>query len=188
LFGRSRRRGRRRLGSRLGALLFKLFAFLLRLLLELPLQLLILLLEDLRINRRAIEGGAEILHRQSESHLVIGLVAHDDVGHLRLLQAGKRRTVKIGLGETAVGKTDREFAVNRFALVDDQPEARLEHQRDGQQEARDAFFFALHLVDRDGQCGRLVGRLPEVAGGVADFLVVALILAANLGPGRLHRL
>ena len=94
----------RRLSRGLGALLFELLALQAGLLLKLLLQFLILLLEHLRINRRTVECGGEILHRQNEVHLDIALIAHLDGRRLRLLQGGDGRAVELCFGKQPFGK------------------------------------------------------------------------------------
>ena len=169
------RHGRRRAGR---LLLLELLALLFRAELKLLLQLLVLLLEHLGIDRRAVERRAEVLHRQIEGHLDVRLVADDDAGDLRLLEVADRLRVEVGFGEAAVREADRELAVDRLALVDHQPEAGTQQQADRQQEAGDAAILVGHLIDGDRQRRRLVGGLAEIAGGVAD------LLARSPGPCR----
>ena len=98
-------------------LFLKLFALFFRLFLKLLLQLLLLLLQHLRINRRTIEGSAEIFHRHNEGHFVIDLIANLNAGRLRHAAGTVDETRRSWKGRFAVrpGRRILRSAVTRLA-------------------------------------------------------------------------
>src|SRR5215203_1328210 len=125
---RRRSRGRRggRGGARSGALLQPL-AQLVRALFEFFLQLLLLFLEHLRIDRRAVEGLAEAGQRHREGDLARDLVLDADVEARALLHLVDEVVLEPDrLGEAAVREAERIAAGCRLALVDREADAGLE--------------------------------------------------------------
>ncbi len=159
-------------------------------LLELFLQLLLLLLEHLGIDRRAVEGLAEPGERHREGDLARDLVLDADVEARAALHGVQEVVLEGGrLGEAAVRETERIAPGRGLALVHRETDAGLQHQPERQQEAHHALRLAagLRLVDGDRHHGlALVG--DEVARRVADLGVAGRILAADLGPIGLGRL
>src|SRR5437588_10416504 len=77
-------------------------------LLQLFRQLLLLLLEHLRIDRRTVEGLAEVRKRQAEGHLVVELVLDHDVQGRALLDLVDGLGAHLRLGEATVREADLE--------------------------------------------------------------------------------
>lgn len=151
--GRSGRRARSRrcAGRGVGRAAAETLAQLLLALGELVLKRLLLLLQHLGIDRRAIEALGEVGERNGEGDLARSLVLDADVEVGALLHRVDEVVLDLSLGEAAIREADRIAAGGRLRRVDAEADARLQQQAERHQEAHDLVGVALHVIDGDGE-------------------------------------
>src|ERR1700731_837687 len=156
-------------------------------LLQFLLQFFLVLFEDLRIDRRSIEGPAETRQRDRKGNFVVNLVLDRDTQNRTLLNLVDRRALDLGFGETSVREANFEASLKRRARVDGKTEARPQHEADRHKQTNDAGLVAFDVVDSQCQDRRLPGLRTEIASRVTNLLVGRRIPAADLGPVVLRR-
>src|SRR6202020_1258143 len=115
-------------------LLLERFALFFGLLLELLLQRLALLFQNLGVSRLTVERRTQILQRNVERQYAPGDVAerdaHDDAHVLPFFQRLQRLRTNVDLRRAGVLEAHVVPPFQRFAFVDDDTEARLQHHAD----------------------------------------------------------
>src|SRR5262245_58036884 len=167
----------------------ELLALLVGALLQLFLQLLLVLLEHLRIGRRAVIGLGE-LARQRQRQRQRRAIGVDRLHHqvLALLQTGDRFRRRLIVRHAAVLEADHVRRLLRLVAVDDDTGAVDQLHAERQRHAQDLLGLALRLDDHGGDHG-LAGLDAAVLAGEADLLGAGfLALEAELRPRRVDQL
>ena len=173
-------------------LLLEHFALLFRLLLQLLLQRLALLFQNLGVGRLTVERRTQILQWNVERQFAPGNVAaghaHDDAHVLPFFHGFQGLGANFDLRRAGVLEAHVVPAFDRFAFVDDDTEARLQHHADRQdQKPQLAFLLAGYVKDVNADHRRLIGGGREVAHRGAGVAAIGGLFGAEFCPLRLRR-